>query len=114
MYSWSFKVPSAGTWRFGIEGLGEAGKDMNTLMDGFSLEYESLAVDAPEMDEELEIRVAADAKLRLDFPGTNSIGKLVLGGRSYHGIISARDVPEYLSGEGAFYVPSKGTMMLIR
>ena len=114
MYSWSFRVPSAGTWRFGIEGLGEAGKDMNTLMDGFSLEHEPLAADAPEMDEELVIRVAADAKLRLDFPGTNNIGKLVLGGRSYHGIVSAKEAPEYLSGDGAFFVPTKGTMVILR
>ena len=59
-------------------------------------------------------RVAADAKLRLDFPGTNHIKKLVLGGRSYHGIVSARDVPEYLSGDGALCVATKGTMMIIR
>lgn len=115
MYSWAFNVPAAGNdWTFGIDGLGTAGNDMNTLLDNISIVREPLAADAPEMDEELVIRVAADAKLRLDFPGTNHIKKLVLGGRSYHGIVSARDVPEYLSGDGALCVATKGTMMIIR
>lgn len=114
MFSQSFVLPESGAWRFGVEGLGEAGKDMNTLMDGFSLVREPLAADAPEMDEELEINVAQGAKLRLDYPGTQTVGKLRLAGRAYSGLVRAADHPESLSGDGALYVPPKGTTVIIR
>ena len=114
MYSWTFVLPESGAWRFGVEGLGEAGKDMNTLMDGFSLMRESLAADAPEMDEELVINVATGAKLRLDYPGTQTIGRLRLAGRPYSGFIRAADHPESLSGDGTLYVPPRGVTIIIK
>ena len=114
MYSWTFVLPESGAWRFGVEGLGEAGKDMNTLMDGFSLVREPLAADAPEMDEALEVNVASGAKLRLDYPGTQTIGKLRLAGRAYSGLVRAADHPESLLGDGALYVPPKGIAVTIR
>ena len=62
----------------------------------------------------LDIAVAADAQLRLEFTGTNRIDRLSLGGRSVTGIISAQTHPAFITGDGALEIQPKGTILLFR
>ncbi len=114
-YSWAFNVPAAGNdWTFGIEGLGESGKDANTLIDAISIVRDPVSSETPAMDEGTSVHVSSGAKLRLDFPGTNKIERLVLDGRAYQGVVTAKDAPAYLSGDGAFFILPKGTLVIIK
>jgi len=58
--------------------------------------------------------VAADAQLRLEFTGTNRIDRLTLGGVPVSGIVSAATHPDYITGDGALEILSKGTILLFR
>ena len=58
--------------------------------------------------------VDAEEKLRIDFADTNEVQSLRLGGRSVTGLVSAETHPEYLIGEGAFWVEPKGTVILFQ
>lgn len=115
MWSWSFRMPEAGAWKFGIEGLGEGGKDLNTLIDNVSLVHDLNVSDEPDIGEDVAIFVDEGARLRLDFAGTGTVSRLKINGRSRYGLVWASDFPDVLSGDGAFFVlPPKGMTVIIR
>jgi hypothetical protein len=119
MYSWSFDVPEAGDdWLFCMEGLGATeaypGNDMNTLLDGVSIFYAPLRSLSPDIPEDLEINVAEGSRLRLDYPGVCTVGRVRINGCSRSGIISAEEYPGAISGDGALYVQPKGTVITVR
>ena len=75
------------------------------------------ADDTPDIPEDLEISVESGALLRLDYPGTNKVGRLRIAGRSFTGLISLATHPELassLSGPGTLEVTAKGTMVIFR
>ena len=66
------------------------------------------------MPENLTVRVAAGAKLRLDFGGTLPVAGLRLGSRAVAGTVSAATHPEFISGPGALEVKPRGFYLYIR
>ena len=118
MYSWSFDVPESGEWMFCVEGLGATeeypGKDMNTLIDDISLVRTPLRSQTPDIPEDIEINVAEGAKLRLDYQGVCTAGRVRINGFSRSGIISAAEYPQSISGDGALYVQPRGTVLTVR
>ncbi len=122
-YAFMFALPpEGGRYDVGFKGASawtgdESAKvDRTTLMDAAWL----CRVDtdkAIELPENLEIDVAAGARLRLDFTGTNHIESLRIAGRSYAGLVSVTTCPELypvLSGPGTLEITPKGTILLIR
>lgn len=115
-------VPEAGVYDVGWRGrsawsgLAEEVVDRTTLVDAaqfYRIETEK-ELDLPE---NLEIEVAKDARLSLDFVGTNEISRLVLGGHGRSGIVSLADCPELLgtlSGPGALFIRPRGTVLILR
>ena len=118
-HTWRFTVPDASApWTFGFEAVNEvssSNRDRAVLIDGVSIvkEGQDLA-ETPDLPEKLDIAVAADAQLRLEFTGTNRINRLTLGGVPVSGIVSAQTHPAYITGDGAFEILPKGTMLLFR
>ena len=118
-HTWRFTVPDASApWTFGFEAVTEvtsSNRDRTVLIDGVSImKDETDEEETPNLPEKLDIAVAADAQLRLEFTGTNRIDRLSLGGRSVTGIISAATHPDYITGDGAFEIQPKGTILLFR
>ena len=118
-HTWRFTVPDASApWTFGFEAVNEvtsSNRDRTVLIDGVSImKDETDEEETPNLPEKLEVSVAAGAELRLEFTGTNRIDRLSLGGRSVTGIISATTHPDYITGDGAFEILPKGTMLLFR
>ena len=118
-HTWRFTVPDASApWTFGFEAVNEvssSNKDRTAFIDGVSImKDETDEEETPNLPEKLEVSVAAGAELRLEFTGTNRIDRLSLGGRSVSGIVSAATHPDYITGDGAFEILPKGTMLLFR
>ena len=118
-HTWRFTVPDASApWTFGFEAVNEvtsSNRDRSVLIDGVSIMKDKTdEEETPNLPEKLEVSVAAGAELRLEFTGTNRIDRLSLGGRSVTGIISAATYPDYITGDGAFEILPKGTMLLFR
>lgn len=117
-------VPEAGVYDVGWRGRsawnGSEEKadvmDRTTLVDAaqfYRIDVEKELV----LPEDLEIEVAKDARLSLDFVGTNEIARLVLGGHVRAGIVSLADCPELLgtlSGPGALFIRPRGTVLILR
>ena len=118
-HTWRFTVPDASApWTFGFEAVNEvssSNRDRTVLIDGVSIVKDETDEDeTPNLPEKLDIAVAADAQLRLEFTGTNRIDRLSLGGRSVTGIISAQTHPAFITGDGALEIQPKGTILLFR
>ena len=60
------------------------------------------------------IDVAAGAKLNFDFDGRISLPKLSYDGKRIYGEISAKTCPDFVTGSGAVWCESKGTILLVR
>ena len=118
-HTWRFTVPDASApWTFGFEAVNEvtsSNRDRAVLIDGVSIVKESMDLaETPDLPEKLDIAVAADAQLRLEFTGTNRINRLTLGGVPVSGIVSAQTHPAFITGDGAFEILPKGTMLIFR
>lgn len=123
-YSRLVHIPAAGRGELCIAGCGvPSGKldgnrhdtaNLTTLVDGVSLfkvdEAEQIKPDLPRT---LRISVAEGAKLVLDYPGTNTVAALTLGGVSVRGldVVDASTCPDFVSGVGALRVVPYGTLM---
>ena len=115
------KLP-AGRIVLGLQGVNRKGveqvspgtdKDANLFIDAVSL----TAVEAPAAPTELTgktVNVAKGAKLRLDFDGQVTLKSFGYGAGHRSGVISAARFPEFISGEGSFYVEPKGTILIFR
>ena len=111
-FSWCVNIPKAGSWRLKFTGLST--EDRTTLIDDVSFRLESFISNAPKMPEDLEVSVSDGAKLRLDYVGTNCVGKIRLRGTSVSGIISFDAYPEYVLGDGLLYGHPKPFTITIR
>ncbi len=121
-YAFLAHVSEAGVYDVGLKGqvvwggADSATVDRTTLVDAVQL-YR-IETEAPlELPADLEIDLASDARLSLDFEGTNEIRRLAIGGRGRVGVVSAADCPELssvLSGPGAFFIRPRGTMLILR
>ncbi len=121
-YAFMAYVPAAGVYDVGLKGQivwdgnDSHRVDRTTLVDG--VQFYRVEAERPlELPPKLEIEVAAGACLSLDFEGTNEIQRLVIGGQSRVGVVSAADCPELfgtLSGPGAFFIRPRGTVLILR
>lgn len=118
---WDFKVPEAGEYVFGLQGMREDVKYScgNVCIDAVSIRRLDGAVpvataSSPVMCKNLSLSVAKDAKLRLTFDGTNKVDELRLGGRRVSGIVSAQTHPEFIEGMGVLEVDRKGMVLVFR
>jgi hypothetical protein len=115
----TFKVPSATRAIFGLQGGmeptdGNQG-DHTTVLDGVSLKRVfSENGGMPDVPEGLVVRVAADAKLSLDYDGTLKLRALYLGGHAARGLISSETHPQYIEGVGEIYVKPRGAVFSLR
>ncbi len=115
----TFKVPSATRATFGLQGGTEPTNgnegDHTTVLDGVSLKRVfSENGGLPDVPEGLTVRVAADAKLSLDYDGTLELRALYLGGHAARGLITSATHPQYVSGVGEIYVKPRGAVFTIR
>jgi len=114
----TFRVAEAGDYVFGVEGVipPTASKpDVTTFVDGIVVALIAYAAATPGLSEHARVTVAAGAKLRLDFPGTNQVAGVRLGGKHCSGVVSAETDPDFVSGPGALLaVPDKGAVIIVR
>ena len=108
-----FRVPEAGSYDLGIEGL-EPAADKTSIIDAVSVEKVELAPFGTVLPKACEIAVAPGAKLILNFLGTNKVDFVRYNGASLEGVISAATHPEFVSGSGALAVSPKGTLISVR
>ena len=113
-----FRPPAAGTYTFGIQGVNTTGKAdpaSENLVDCVSVKAAAdFRSDDFPLNEQLEIKVAAGARLHLGYMGTNVIRHLSLGGHGKGGVISAETDPDFITGPGALVSELKGSLILIR
>lgn len=112
----------AGAYTFGLQGENDVSvtgySDRSSLVDCVSLKRVGwMEGQTPDVPKNLEVKVAAGAKLSLDFGGQLKLGRLRLGGRAVSGEISAAKRPDlapYLSGPGEVYVEPRGLFLIVR
>ena len=122
-YACIVRVPEAGgTYDVGFQGQSVWGGsdsskvDRTTILDGAQL-YRIETEKPIDLPEQLEIAVAAEAQLTLDFDGTNEVRSLSIAGKKYVGVVSLADNPELLgtlNGRGALFIRPRGTVILFR
>lgn len=117
-YAFTFDVAEPGSYTLGLQAMndypdGEA--DNRTVrLDCVTVTKADAAAERPSLPEDLTVRVAAGALLRLDYAGTNRVGKVRLGGRVANGEISAETHPSFVSGPGALFVERRGSALIVR
>ena len=119
--SYTFTVPEAGNYYFGMSGQGVPGAattaDKMTFLDGLSIRRVTETVDdVPVIPEGVRIKVASGARMVLDFKGTNEVSSVRLGGTLLtSGIVDGKSHPDYIGGMGALrIVPKSGFVLLFR
>lgn len=116
---WTFDVPAAGTYRFGIQGSYAGSERGSTaVVDALSIrrvDTTKFVETAPTFDPNTALYIDAGAKMRLSFEGTQKIRRLVLGGRHMgFGEVNISDYPEYFEGTGTFDIkPTLGTVIIL-
>jgi len=115
-----FQVASAGTYRFGLQGMTDnsaqfPGTDQNALVDGVSIEPATdLSANGVSLPEGLTLTVADGARLQLSFAATQRVDAVSYAGRAVTGLIGQKTCPEFVSGPGALFVYRKGTAIIVR
>lgn len=94
-------------------------RDRSGYVDGISIVYAGESPSPAEMSfpDDIELNVAAGAKLGLGFAGQVRINKLKVAGRKLKGIVSAETYPDLVTGPGSFEVTGqydKGMVILLR
>ena len=117
-HAFVFNVPTAGDYDIGIEGqtpwLAGGANDRTTLIDCVSVEPVELEEFDPIVPETASVEVAKDAKLVLNFVGTNYVDKVQYNGQTISGIINNQTFPEFVIGVGSLYSYPSGTVILVR
>lgn len=116
-----FTVDEAGTYRLALQGCdnptAESKHFHEAHVDAISVKQIVRGKRGEEatFDPDLKIRVAAGAKLKVDFSGTNHVNSIRLGGHSVRGVIDVADYPEFFEGTGVFETePAPGMGLLIK
>ena len=124
-----FRVTDASkTYTIGFSGT-HTSWDYNQCVDAATLTRidETACEPSPSVVSNLELSVSSGARVRLDYPGTMTVGKLWLGGARVKGTsidadgnrtvtVSAADYPDYFYGPGLIKVstPARGEVLIIR
>ena len=116
---WNFRVKEPGEYLLGLQGTSTVKDGCNVCVDAVSIRRVderryAERENAPLFGEKTKVSVAAGARLRVDFAGTNKVDELKLGGHKVKGYIDVADYPEYLSGCGCFFVEPKGLLMIVK
>ena len=115
-----FSVAAAGTYRLGLQGMTDnssqfPGTDQNALIDGVSIDpVTDLGSAGFALPKALAVTVASGARLQLSYIGTQTVDTVAYAGRFVSGMISQQTCPAFVSGPGALYAASKGTLILLR
>ncbi|MBQ7189861.1 MAG: hypothetical protein IJR99_10640 [Kiritimatiellae bacterium] len=121
-HAFAFRIEEPGTYAIGLQGVsGSSGypqvnstsKDSNAMLDGVSIR-KVRALETPGLSKKLAVSVSDGARLRLDYAGTNRVNAVMLGDRSYTGVIDAHRAPAYIEGPGALVVLNAGSVISIR
>ena len=120
-HSFAFEAPAAGDYRIALQGMGNPARkdfvneDCSSIIDGVSLEQvtETFAA-TPDMPKDLSITVGDGALLSLDFSGTQTVRRLVIGGVRQSGLVTEATDPEHLAGRGALLVEPKGLIFTLQ
>ncbi len=120
-HAFLFNAPVAGDYTLLLEGqtpwAGKIGEtfvnDRTTLIDNVSMRKVQVDEDGLRLPEETVIEVAADAKLNLNFIGTNKIDTVRYEGKTISGHISNATHPEFVDGAGVLYTSAKGTLLRV-
>lgn len=113
--SYFFNVDSAGTYSFGLTAHG-ASSDRTSFLDGLSIrKVEETLESTPSVPDGMSLKIGSGARAVLDYTGTITVKKLVLGGvRVPAGTVTAADYPEFLGGIGSIEVlPPTGSTIIV-
>lgn len=119
----NFHVPAAATYNLNLQGLCDgteghlwpSGRDQSTLVESVSVKgIEGDVEDCTSIPESVSVSVAKNARLRLDYPGTNKVEAVRLNGVRVTGLINAETHPEYIQGPGALFVERHGCVLIFR
>lgn len=109
--TFDFRVEKAGDYTLLLHGLQSY---TYYALDDLSIRYlgepETRAFELPE---DLKIKVAAGARLQLDFSGTNTVKTFRANGKSYRGVVSRENCPE-IDGPGALFSKGEGLMIMVQ
>ncbi len=118
-HTFDFDVPEAGEYTFALQGTnggsGSYAYMTQHLIDNVSIKRvgDSSAVSTV-LPKDLELSVAAGARVQLGFSGVNKIARLRLGGESVTGTVSAKTHPDYFFGTGELLVEPRATVLTFR
>lgn len=108
-----FKVPVKGRYNVRFEGIDEG--DKTHFIDAVSV---TAVKDAPPpaVSPDLALKLASGSRLRLDFDGELTVGKLKIGTRKYRGCFDASDPSGLFEGPGVLNVidPESSTIIIFR
>ncbi len=120
-HAFQFRVAEAGEYTFALQGMNRtvnetgARNDRSSMVDGVSITYAANAKDAPDLHENLSLVVAGEnSRLILDYPGTQEVFSVRIGGRSLLNEINSTTYPGLVEGVGTLYVRPRGTIFMIR
>ena len=116
-YAFTFDVAAPGAYTLGLQAMNDypdGAADHRTVRLDCVAVTKAGAAAKPTLPYDLTIRVEKGALLRLDYTGTNQVGKVRLGGRSARGVISAETHPSFVSGPGALFVERRGCCVIVR
>ncbi len=120
-HAFQFRVAEAGEYTFALQGMNRtvneanARNDRSSMVDGVSVTYAANAKDTPDLHENLSLVVAGgNSRLILDYPGTQEVFAVRIGGRSLVNEINATTCPGLVEGIGTLYVRPRGTIITVR
>lgn len=115
---WEFRVPEAGTYSFGLRGTRQMYGGGNVVVDALSIRSVAASehgdLTAPVFAADTKLNISTNARLHVEFDGTNSLKRLTVGGKRLRGVIDVKDYPEYFSGRGAFKVDPVGMTLILQ
>ena len=130
---YTFAVPAAGTYTFGFRslngwptpdgghiltqpsgyGIWFIASDCHVFLDAISITPAG-ELPPPDVDRQVEVKLDAGTRLRLDYSGTVEVERLVMDGRSVVGTVDATHPSGRIFGPGALYIRPKGTVVIFR
>lgn len=113
-YAFNVDIPEAGDWVLELRGTDAYW--CYTDFDCVSLKAVAECADGCPIPRDTKLYVSEGAKVRLDFGGTTSVERVILGGQRLKGVVSAEAYPEFVSGMGVLLSDPKpvGMSVIVR